>query len=73
MLRGPGGAIQVSELPPPDHEGPIAKLADQIYDWIVQILPRGKRYPTYRESFTPRAADYPEVERALRGDRKSVV
>ncbi len=57
VLRGPGGAIQVSDLPPPDTESPVAKVAEQLYDWVVEVLPRRERYPTYRESFTPRAHD----------------
>src|SRR5271170_348940 len=65
VLRGPGGAIQVSELPPPDTKSPVVKNAQRIYDWILQMLPRRTRYPTYHESFSPRASDYPEVARAL--------
>ena len=68
VLRGPGGAIQVTELPPPDHESPVVKTAERIYDSILDVLPRNQRYPTYRESFTPRATDYIEVEHALDGE-----
>jgi two-component system, OmpR family, sensor histidine kinase ChvG len=73
VLRGPGGAIQVIELPPPVRQSPIIRFADQIYDWIVDWLPRNKRYPVYHESFTARAADYPEVERALRGETEEMI
>ena len=68
ILRGPGDAIQVLKLPPPGATNPILGFVDNIYDWIVDKLPRRKRYPVYRESLTPRAADYAEVERALRGE-----
>ncbi len=68
ILRGPGDAIQVLKLPPPGPPSPILGAADKIYDWIVDKLPRRKRYPVYRESLTPRASDYAEVERALRGE-----
>ncbi len=73
ILRGPGDAIQVLELPPPRTEGPILSLADAVYDWIVDKLPRRKRYPAYAESAAPRAEDYPEVEAALRGETGSAV
>jgi two-component system, OmpR family, sensor histidine kinase ChvG len=68
VLRGPGGAIQVTELPPPDKASPVVRAVEQAYDWVLDILPRSKRYPPYRESFTPRASDYIEVEHALDGE-----
>jgi two-component system, OmpR family, sensor histidine kinase ChvG len=68
VLRGPGGAIQITELPPPDRKGLLGRLIDQTYGWVVQILPERKRYPAYRESFAAHASDYMEVERALRGE-----
>src|SRR5271156_3813046 len=73
VLRGPGGAIQGSELPPPDTKNPGVKNAPRIYDWILQMLPRRTRYPTYHESFSPRASDYPEVARALRGETGDMI
>jgi two-component system, OmpR family, sensor histidine kinase ChvG len=73
VLREPGGAIQVTELPPPDSEGGISRLIDRIYDWITDLLPRHKRYSAYRENFSPHAADYPEVERALAGDTTAMI
>ena len=48
-------------------------IADQIYDWIVDILPRHTSYPVYRESASPRAEDYAEVVRALRGETGSAI
>lgn len=68
VLRGPGDAVQVLELPPPRSTGLLRGLADRVYDWIVAILPHRKHYPVYREYARPRAADYVEVEHALRGD-----
>jgi two-component system sensor histidine kinase ChvG len=35
ILRGPGDSVQVYELEPPEREGVILRVADQIYDWIV--------------------------------------
>src|SRR5712671_2389528 len=52
VLRGPGDSVQVLELSAPEAHGPIARAADRIYDWIVDKLPRRKRYPIYLESAT---------------------
>jgi two-component system sensor histidine kinase ChvG len=73
VLRGPGDTIQVHELPPPEREGAILRVADRIYDWVVNILPSHTTYPIYRESASPRAEDYPEVMRALRGEAASAI
>src|SRR6195256_5953400 len=32
LLRGPGDAVQVTELPPDEHKGLLSRLADAIYD-----------------------------------------
>jgi two-component system sensor histidine kinase ChvG len=68
VLRGPGRAVQVLELPPLDSEGPILDFAENAYDWVVGKLPRRKRFPVYRESASPRASNYAEVAAALRGE-----
>jgi len=68
VLRGPGGAVQVLELPPLDSEGPILDFAENAYDWVVGKLPRRKRFPVYHESSSPRASNYAEVAAALRGE-----
>jgi two-component system, OmpR family, sensor histidine kinase ChvG len=73
ILRGPGDTVQVHELEPPEREGAILRFADQIYDWIVNLLPRHTSYPVYHESASPRAEDYPEVVRALRGELGSAI
>src|SRR5499427_1859130 len=73
VLRGPGDSVQVHELGPPEREGAILRAADQIYDWIVNLLPRHTSYPAYQESASPRAEDYLEVVRALRGETGSAV
>jgi two-component system sensor histidine kinase ChvG len=73
VLRGPGDTVQVHELPAPEREGAVMRLADQIYDWIVNIVPRHSSYLIYRESAHPRAEDYPEVMRALRGDTGAAI
>src|SRR6266849_5357287 len=73
VLRGPGDSVQVLELPAPGARGPIARAADRVYDWIVDKLPRRKRYPIYLESASPRAEDYAEVSRALLGETSSAI
>ena len=73
VLRGPGDSVQVHELGPPETEGAILRVAGQIYDWIVNLLPRQTSYPVYHESASPRAEDYPEVVRALRGELGSAI
>jgi len=73
VLRGPGDSVQVLELPAPKTAGPIMRLTDRVYDWVVGELPRRNRYPVYRESALQRADDYPEVMRALRGETASAI
>ncbi|HXO91735.1 MAG TPA: stimulus-sensing domain-containing protein, partial [Stellaceae bacterium] len=73
VLRGPGDSVQVLELPPPDARGAFMRIADSAYDWVVDKLPRRKRYPTYFESASPRAEDYAEVTRALLGETGSAI
>jgi two-component system sensor histidine kinase ChvG len=73
VLRGAGDAIQVTELPPPEHRSLIPRLFDRVYDWVVHSLPRRGRYPAYHESPFPQAADFAEVEEALHGKEASAV
>jgi two-component system, OmpR family, sensor histidine kinase ChvG len=73
VLRGPGDSVQVLELPGPETAGPVMRIADRIYDWIFERLPRRTRYPVYHESAAPRADDYAEVTLALRGDTASAI
>src|SRR5579862_5030220 len=72
MRGGPGGLVQVSELPPPN-SGLWERMVDGIYGGVVSLFPNGKRYPPYTEKADQAAADYPEVMRALSGDIASVV
>ncbi len=68
VLRGPGGVVQIKELPPLGEAGPLQRLAAWLYDSVIGELPGQQRYPPYREPLTQTAADYAEAERALRGD-----
>lgn len=67
VLTGPGGFVQVVELPPPDDGSLFSRMAT-IYDRIVEWLPGMDDLPRYKEAAVQRAADYPEVTRALAGE-----
>ena len=73
LLRGPGDAVQVMELPPPERKSLLGRVTDQIYDWIVELLPSRHKHPPYRESDAGNAEDYGEAMRALRGESGSAV
>ena len=66
-LTGPGGQVQVVELPPPDDgslTGRLGRLYDQVFDW----LPGLSGLPRYREAALQRASDFDEVTQALSGE-----
>src|SRR5436190_16944299 len=48
LLRGPGDAVQVTELPPIARKGPVVRLIDWLYDEVVELLPRRRKHPPYR-------------------------
>src|ERR1700686_676795 len=73
LLRGPGDAVQVTELPPIEHKGPMVRLTDRIYDWVAELVPSRHKHPPYREGATGTAEDYGEAVRALRGESASAV
>jgi two-component system sensor histidine kinase ChvG len=73
ILRGPGDTVQVDQLPSQEREGAVLRLADRIYDGLLSLLPRHTSYPVYRESASPRADEYTEVARALRGESGSAI
>ena len=57
------------ELPPPgEHKPDRSASPTQIYDWVVDKLPRRKRYPVYRESLRPRAAGLSRGRARARGE-----
>jgi two-component system sensor histidine kinase ChvG len=72
-LRGPGGLVQINELPPPDDASLPERVATSLYNWLAARLPGERRYPAYREAAAQSAADYDEVEQALAGDIASAV
>jgi two-component system sensor histidine kinase ChvG len=68
LLLGPGGAVQIEELPPLRPAGGVAGTLRDIYDRVAGWLPGSGAMPRYRESAAQKAADYPEVVQALKGE-----
>jgi len=71
LLVGPGGQVQVMELPP-DEGWPEAALG-RVYDRVMNWLPMTGDLPPYNEGPFQIAADYLEVERALGGESRGMV
>ncbi|MBV8778215.1 MAG: stimulus-sensing domain-containing protein [Alphaproteobacteria bacterium] len=71
VLSGPGDAVEVSELPPPDNKGELTRFGLRAYDWLTGLLPHPRGYPAYRGGSS--AADFPEADRALHGETGSAV
>ncbi len=68
VLRGPGGTVQVQELPAPGSTGVLDRLDTMVSRMLGGALPWHSSYRPYRERPRENAADYPEVGRALAGD-----
>lgn len=67
-LSGPGGLVQIAELPPPEPEPDLFDYVVDAYEWVLRLLPSSREYPPYRESAPQVATDYPEAVQALRGE-----
>lgn len=67
VLVGPGGQVQVMELPP-SASGSLLDRGEHLYERAFDWLPFAKDLPEYREGRSQTAADYPEVLRALAGE-----
>ncbi|MEM7168724.1 MAG: stimulus-sensing domain-containing protein [Pseudomonadota bacterium] len=65
LLSGPGGQVQVLELPP-SYSGRFAEI-NRLYDAIVTWLPGQGELPLYKENLEQVASDYSEVITALAG------
>ena len=72
VLVGPGGLVQVVELPPPRGNSLLDALARTL-DRAVNWLPFSEEPPRYREARIQRASHYPEVEQALLGESPGMV
>ena len=71
IFAGPGDAVEVTELPPPDHKGLVARVVNRTYDWIAELLPHKRSYPVDHEGKS--ANDFAEATRALHGETGSAV
>ena len=60
VLIGPGGVVQIEELPPPVQGGWLTRLAIDLYDEIVNALPSRDKFPVFREG-PVQAADHYET------------
>lgn len=73
LLMGPGGTVQIEELPPPRrYAAPIEHLLD-VYDWFVGRFLTGVSLPVYGERAVQMASDYEEVLHALNGEPAEAV
>ena len=73
VLAGPGGAVQIAELPPPASGNTLASLILDLYERLVLLLPAGEELPPYLESDPPTAGDYAENAQAFAGEAASAV
>jgi two-component system, OmpR family, sensor histidine kinase ChvG len=73
LLGGPGGVVQIEELPAPKTEG--QQLRDFLagYDHLMARLWSREDLPTYVENAVQTARDYPEAMLALSGEGATTV
>ena len=73
LLGGPGGGVQIEELPAPRTEG--QQLRDVLvgYDRVMARLWGREDIPPYHENAVQTARDYPEVMLALSGESATTV
>jgi two-component system sensor histidine kinase ChvG len=72
LLRG-SGVVLIEELPPPTDRPGLGPVLDGIYDWVMGRIPRYGAFPLYVEKPNAAASDYPEVLRALAGEKVRVI
>ena len=70
-LLGPGGMVEMKELPPPSG-GALGVVLD-LYDKVAAWLPGEDDLPPYREAAVQRAMHYAEVVKALSGEHAAEV
>ncbi len=65
LLQGPGGEVQVLDLPPIDNDGPVMRFARKAYDASIGRYAYDRNLEPYIEKPKPKAADYREAAYAL--------
>jgi two-component system, OmpR family, sensor histidine kinase ChvG len=73
MLSGPGGVVQIQELPAPQPHSLPGETASKIYDWLFGNLPSRGEWPIFHDVPNAKASDYPEVAKALAGETGQAV
>jgi len=73
ILSGPGGTVQIQELPAPQSGSPATRWLFDAYDWLVAHLPTRGAPPLYQEPALQRASDFDEARRALHGQTSGLV
>ncbi|MBK8174180.1 MAG: stimulus-sensing domain-containing protein [Rhodospirillales bacterium] len=73
VLGGPGGSVQIEELPAPRTEGQQVKDLLAGYDRILTRLWSCEDLPLYVENAVQAGRDYPEVMLALSGEAATTV
>lgn len=73
MLAGPGGMVQITELPVPKTETEPLEAVLGLYDLIAEQLSTAAALTPYTEYAVQTAADYQEVVHALSGGTKDMV
>ncbi|WP_142848843.1 stimulus-sensing domain-containing protein [Telmatospirillum sp. J64-1] len=68
LLMGPGGVVQIEDLPPPGGVRGVDDMLRRAYGYIWSWLPSERSLPTYVERPKQQASDYAEVLRALGGE-----
>jgi len=72
QLGGPGGTVQIVEIPPPDPPF-LQRLVYDAYDWVVVRVPDWERFPPYVETPEQSAGEFPDAVRALAGEASASV
>ena len=76
LLGGPGGMVQIEDLPPPspaDAAGRALNAVFDVYDRLADWLPGRNDIPPYREAAIQKAEHFDEAIRALAGENAGAV
>jgi two-component system sensor histidine kinase ChvG len=73
LLVGPGGMVEIEEVPPPKPPGTPLTTFLTLYDRLANRLSDVEAFPIYTENSIQTAGDYPEVIEALAGETAEMV